>query len=71
MRNVEKRGVNFRGSIYSVKEGSIRTEYPVCCRSRLLKSMLYFDDIQHYQKITLALSETDRLMKEINKIPIE
>jgi hypothetical protein len=28
MRNVEKRGVNFRGSIYSVKEGSIRTEYP-------------------------------------------
>ncbi len=28
MRNVEKRGVNFKGSIYSVKEGSIRTEYP-------------------------------------------
>jgi Type ISP C-terminal specificity domain len=31
---------------------------------------LNFDDIQHYQKIIVALSETDRLMKEIEKISI-
>jgi predicted helicase len=30
---------------------------------------LQFEDIQHYQKIIVALSETDRLMKEIDKIP--
>jgi len=29
---------------------------------------LEFDDILHYQKIIVALTETDRLMKEINKI---
>jgi len=29
---------------------------------------LAFDDILHYQKIIVALSETDRLMKEIDKI---
>ena len=32
---------------------------------------LNFDDILHYQKIIVALSETDRLMKEIDKIEIE
>ncbi len=32
---------------------------------------LSFEDIQHYQKIIVALFETDRLMKEINKIEIE
>jgi predicted helicase len=32
---------------------------------------LDFDDILHYQKIIVALSETDRLMKEIDKIEIE
>jgi len=32
---------------------------------------LSFEDIQHYQKIIIALSETDRLMKEIDKIEIE
>jgi len=32
---------------------------------------LEFDDILHYQKIIVALSETDRLMNEINKIDIE
>lgn len=32
---------------------------------------LNFEDIVHYQKIILALSETDRLMKEIDKIEIE
>jgi hypothetical protein len=32
---------------------------------------LEFDDILHYQKIIVALSETDRLMKEIEKIEIE
>jgi len=32
---------------------------------------LEFDDILHYQKIIVALSETDRLMKEIEKIMIE
>jgi len=32
---------------------------------------LEFDDIQHYRKIIVALTETDRLMKEINKINIE
>lgn len=31
---------------------------------------LEFDDILHYQKIIVALSETDRLMKEIDKISI-
>jgi predicted helicase len=32
---------------------------------------LEFDDILHYQKIIIALSETDRLMKEIDNIKIE
>ncbi|MBI4946641.1 MAG: hypothetical protein HY840_09590 [Bacteroidetes bacterium] len=32
---------------------------------------LSFDDIEHYQKIIVALSETDRLMKEIDGIKIE
>ena len=32
---------------------------------------LEFDDILHYQKIIVALSETDRLMKEIDKIEIQ
>jgi len=32
---------------------------------------LEFDDILHYQKIIVALSETDRIMKEIDKIGIE
>ena len=32
---------------------------------------LDFDDILHYQKIIVALTETERLMKEINKIDIE
>ena len=31
---------------------------------------LEFDDIFHYQKIIVALTETDRLMKEIDKISI-
>ncbi len=29
---------------------------------------LNFDDIQHYQKIIVALSETERIMKEIDKV---
>lgn len=32
---------------------------------------LQFEDILHYQKIILALFETDRIMKEIDKIEIE
>ena len=32
---------------------------------------LEFDDIAHYQKIIVALTETDRLMKEIDNIEIE
>jgi predicted helicase len=32
---------------------------------------LEFDDIFHYQKIIVALTETDRLMKEIDRIEIE
>ena len=32
---------------------------------------LEFDDILHYQKIIVALSETDKLMREIDKIDIE
>jgi len=32
---------------------------------------LEFDDILHYQKIIVALSETDRIMKEIGKIELE
>ena len=31
---------------------------------------LNFDDIFHYQKIIVALTETDRIMKEIDKIEI-
>jgi predicted helicase len=34
-------------------------------------SKLEFDDILHYQKVIVALTESDRLMKEINKIDIE
>jgi predicted helicase len=33
--------------------------------------ILEFDDILHYQKIIVALFETDRLMKEIDKIEVE
>ncbi len=32
---------------------------------------LEFDDILHYQKIIVSLTETDRLMKEIDKIELE
>lgn len=32
---------------------------------------LSFEDILHYQKIVVALTETDKLMKEIDKIEIE
>jgi hypothetical protein len=32
---------------------------------------LEYDEILHYQKIIVALTETDRLMKEIDKIEIE
>ena len=32
---------------------------------------LEFEDILHYQKIIVALTETDRLMKEVDKIEIE
>ena len=32
---------------------------------------LNFDDILHYQKIIVALTETDRIMKEIDKIKID
>lgn len=32
---------------------------------------LSFDDIQHYQKIIVALTETDRIMDEIDKISID
>jgi len=32
--------------------------------------VLSFEDIQHYQKIIVVLAETDRLMKEIDKIEI-
>ena len=33
--------------------------------------VLSYKDIQHYQKIIVALAETDRLMKEIDKIEIK
>ena len=32
---------------------------------------LKFEDILHYQKIIVALTETDRIMKDIDKIDIE
>ena len=32
---------------------------------------LEFDDILHYQKIIVALTETERLMKEVDNIEIE
>ena len=31
---------------------------------------LSFEDIQHYQKIIVALTETDRLMKEVDKVGV-
>ena len=37
------------------------------CKERTL----VFDDILHDQKIIIALTETDRLMKEFDKIEIE
>ncbi|HOZ80284.1 MAG TPA: N-6 DNA methylase [Ferruginibacter sp.] len=33
--------------------------------------VLQFDDILHYQKIIVALAETDRLMKEIDKVKVD
>ncbi len=33
--------------------------------------ILQFEDVLHYQKIIMALTETDRLMKEIDKIGVE
>lgn len=33
--------------------------------------VLEYDDIKHYQRIIVALTETDRLMKEIDKIEFE
>lgn len=32
---------------------------------------LTFEDILHYQKIIVALNETERIMQEIDKIEIE
>ena len=32
---------------------------------------LSYEDIHHYQKIIVALTETDRLMKEVDKIEFE
>jgi hypothetical protein len=32
---------------------------------------LEFEDILYYQKIIVALSETDRLMKEIDEVGVE
>jgi hypothetical protein len=32
--------------------------------------VLSYEDIQHYQKIIVALAETDRLMKEIDVIDV-
>ncbi len=36
-----------------------------------LKAPIEFDDIMHYQKIIVALTETDRLMKEIDAVEIK
>jgi hypothetical protein len=32
---------------------------------------LSYEDIKHYQKIIVALTETDRIMKEIDKVGVE
>jgi hypothetical protein len=32
---------------------------------------LEFDDIMHYQRIIVALTETDRIMKEIDAVEVE
>ena len=32
---------------------------------------LSFEDILHYQKIIVAITETDRLMKEIDEVEVE
>jgi hypothetical protein len=39
--------------------------------TRLKGRELNFEDILHYQKIIVALFETDKLMKEIDMIEIE
>jgi len=33
--------------------------------------VLAFEDIMHYQKMIVALSETDRLMKEVDAVGVE
>ena len=35
-----------------------------------VRHVLDFDDILHYQKIIVALAETDRIMQEIDKIDV-
>ena len=52
-----------------------------CCVRRIIEGKvginpqdiinLSYGDILHYQKIIVALSETERLMKAIDKIEIE
>lgn len=37
------------------------------CKGRTLE----FDDILHYQKIIVAQTETERIMKEIDKVGVE
>ena len=34
------------------------------------ESVLQFEDILYYQKIIVALTETDRIMKEIDRVEI-
>ena len=66
----------FRGDLQQLLESlvlqysNIEDSYNLKCKW-LKDRKLEFNDIQHYQKIIIALTETDRLMKEINKIDIE
>lgn len=41
----------------------------ICCSYE--ERTLEFDDILNYQKLIVVLTETDRLMKEIDEIKIE
>ena len=53
----------------------MRSTRPLSACTKMLKDrkerQLIFEDIVHYQKITVALTETDRIMKEIDGIEIE
>ncbi len=55
----------YKGSFTAVLDASVL--YPASLRDRELSP----DEIRHYQKIIVALMETDRIMSEFDEIKIE